>query len=65
MAPEGFADRAYEPDGSLTPRSRPGAVIHELEAVVRRAVRMAVEGRVIATDGTDISLRDRDAVHAR
>ena len=49
MAAEGFADRAYEPDGSLTPRSRPGAVIHDPDAVVARAVRMAREGVVVAT----------------
>jgi len=53
---EGFADRAYEPDGSLTPRSRPGAVIHDAEAVVARAVRMAVEGRVTAIDGSDVPM---------
>jgi UPF0271 protein len=51
---EGFADRAYEPDGSLTPRSRAGAVIHDTEAVVQRAVRMAVDGRVAAIDGAEI-----------
>ena len=54
VASEGFADRAYEPDGSLTPRSRAGAVIHDAEAVVRRAVRMAIDGRVTATDGSEI-----------
>jgi 5-oxoprolinase (ATP-hydrolysing) subunit A len=57
VAPEGFADRAYEPDGSLAPRTRPGAVLHDVEAVVRRAVRMAVEGVVTATDGRDIPMR--------
>ncbi len=56
VASEGFADRAYEPDGLLTPRSRPGSVMHDVEAVVRRAVRMVVEGRVTATDGSDIAL---------
>ena len=56
VASEGFADRAYEPDGSLTPRSRAGAVIHDAEAVVRRAVRMAVDGIVAATDGSEISM---------
>ena len=40
VAAEGFADRSYEPDGSLTPRSQPGAVIHDPDAVVARAVRM-------------------------
>jgi UPF0271 protein len=56
-AAEGFADRAYEPDGSLTPRDRPGAVIHEPEEVVRRAVRMAREGLVTATNGRDVPMR--------
>jgi len=57
VALEGFADRAYEPDGSLTPRSRAGSVIHDLSEVVRRAVRMVVNGRVIATGGSEIHLR--------
>lgn len=57
VAAEGFADRAYEPDGSLTPRNRPGAVIHDADEVVRRAVRMAREGVTTATDGRDIPMR--------
>src|SRR5690606_39233138 len=56
VAAEGFADRAYGPDGSLTPRSVPGAVIHEPEAVVARAVRMAREGCVVARGGARIAL---------
>ena len=40
VAAEGFADRSYESDGSLTPRSQPGAVIHDPGEVVARAVRM-------------------------
>jgi UPF0271 protein len=56
VAAEGFADRAYEPDGSLTPRSRPGSVIHDATVVVARAVRMVTEGRVVATDGSEIEL---------
>jgi 5-oxoprolinase (ATP-hydrolysing) subunit A len=57
VAAEGFADRAYEPDGSLTPRSTPGAVVHDVDTVVRRGVRMAAEGTVIATDGSEIALQ--------
>ncbi len=57
VAAEGFADRAYEPDGSLTPRNRPGSIIHDAEEVVRRAVRMAREGVVAAVDGHDIPMR--------
>jgi UPF0271 protein len=57
VAAEGFADRSYEPDGSLTPRSRPGAVIHDVEAVVARAVRMARDGVVLTPDGRAIALQ--------
>ncbi len=57
VAAEGFADRAYEPDGSLTPRSRQGAVIHDPDEVVRRAVRMARDGVVTATNGQDVPMR--------
>lgn len=64
VAAEGFADRAYEPDGSLTPRSRPGAVIHDPEAVVARAVRMAGERVVLTAAGREVPLRvDTICVH--
>lgn len=56
VAAEGFADRAYEPDGTLTPRSHAGAVIRDLDAVVRRAVRMAIEGKVRTNDGAEIEM---------
>ena len=56
-AAEGFADRSYEPDGSLTPRSVAGSVIHDREQVVARAVRMVRESRVTARNGEDIDLR--------
>ena len=57
VALEGFADRAYEPDGSLTPRSRAGAVIHDVDAVVARALRMVTDGVVIASDGSRLEMR--------
>jgi UPF0271 protein len=64
VAAEGFADRAYEPDGSLTPRSLAGSVIHDVEDVVARAVRMVRESRVTARNGVDIPLRiDTLCVH--
>ena len=56
VAGEGFADRSYEPDGSLTPRSRPGAVIHDVEAVVARAVRMVRDGVVLTSEGRAVEL---------
>jgi UPF0271 protein len=55
VASEGFADRAYEPDGSLTSRSRPGSIIHDPEELVRRSMRMVTEGRVTATDGSELT----------
>lgn len=64
VAAEGFADRAYQPDGSLTPRSRPGAVIHDPEVVVARAVRMATAGVVLTPVGDEIALQvDTICVH--
>jgi 5-oxoprolinase (ATP-hydrolysing) subunit A len=64
VAFEGFADRAYEPDGSLTPRSRVGAVIHDLDVVVQRAVRLIVNGDVITSDGSTLAMHvDTICVH--
>src|SRR4029079_19598969 len=51
-----FADRAYEPDGSLASRRKPGSVIHDPEAVVARAVRMVKERTVGAIDGSVVRL---------
>ena len=48
---------SYESDGSLTPRSQPGAVIHDPGEVVARAVRMAREGVVLDRDGEEIPMR--------
>jgi len=53
---EGFADRAYQPDGTLAPRSIPGAVIEEVDEVVSRALRMAKDRSVSAIDGSLVPL---------
>jgi UPF0271 protein len=57
VAAEVFADRAYEPDGTLASRSKPGSVIHDQQEVVARAVRMVRDGIVTATNGSTITLR--------
>lgn len=57
VAREAFCDRAYQSDGSLTPRSRPDALIHEPSAAVAQVLRLVREGVVRATDGTDVPLR--------
>ena len=56
IAREGFADRAYNPDASLAPRRLPGAVIHEPEIAAERAVRLVLEGKLTAIDGTELDL---------
>jgi UPF0271 protein len=56
VASEGFADRAYAPDGSLAPRTAPGSVIHDPDEVVRRSLRMVTGGQVTATDGSTLAL---------
>ena len=45
FVPEGFADRAYAPDGRLVPRGEPGAVLGDADSVVRQALRLARENR--------------------
>lgn len=48
----GIADRAYNADGTLVARSEPGAVIHDIDVLVERTVRMVVEEVIEAVDGT-------------
>jgi 5-oxoprolinase (ATP-hydrolysing) subunit A len=63
-AAEAFADRAYVSDGTLVPRSVEGAVVHDVDAVVARALRMVTAGVVTAIDGTDVAIRaDSLCVH--
>jgi UPF0271 protein len=48
---EFFADRTYQPDGSLTPRSAPSALIEEDDQALQQAMLIAREGKIIAVDG--------------
>jgi UPF0271 protein len=56
FVPEAFADRAYRSDGTLVPRTEPGAVLHDATEIAERMLRLAGEGVVTAIDGTDIAL---------
>jgi 5-oxoprolinase (ATP-hydrolysing) subunit A len=47
---EAFADRAYNPDGTLVSRRQPGAVLHDPDLVARRMLRLVTEG-VVETVG--------------
>ncbi len=57
VAGEAFADRTYQADGSLTPRNRPDAIITDEADAVAQVLRMVREGRVRATDGTDVAVQ--------
>ncbi|OWT75694.1 MULTISPECIES: LamB/YcsF family protein [unclassified Achromobacter] len=57
VASEVFADRTYQDDGSLSPRSRPGAMIEDLETAVAQVVRMASEGKVRSVNGKDVPVQ--------
>jgi 5-oxoprolinase (ATP-hydrolysing) subunit A len=64
VAEEAFLDRGYERDGSLTPRGRPGALLHDPAEAAARALRIVREGRVEAVDGTPLRVRaDTICVH--
>ena len=54
---EVFADRAYEEDGTLVSRKKPGAMITDEEEAIARVVRMVTEGKVTAITGRDIPIR--------
>ncbi|WP_410216357.1 LamB/YcsF family protein [Paracoccus sp. (in: a-proteobacteria)] len=61
---EAFADRAYTPDGSLMSRAHPNAVLHDLDEVAGRMLRLATEGVIEAADGSTLTLRaDSICVH--
>jgi len=61
---EGFADRAYAADGTLVPRSVPGAVLADPTVVADRAVRMVTEGTVTAISGESVAVEaDSLCVH--
>ncbi len=45
-AREGFADRAYQADGTLVPRSRPGALVTDPAACARQALELVASGGI-------------------
>ena len=63
-AAEVFADRAYEEDGTLVARSKPGAMIKDPGEALARVIRMIREGKVTAITGKDIPVKaDSVCVH--
>jgi 5-oxoprolinase (ATP-hydrolysing) subunit A len=64
IAREAFADRNYQPDGSLVPRTQPNALLHDAGEAGERVLRMLREEVVRAIDGSDIPIQaDTICVH--
>ena len=54
---EAFADRAYNPDGTLVSRTQPGAVLHDPAEVAEHVLRMSTEQSVRTIDGSILKIR--------
>ncbi len=64
IASEVFADRTYQADGSLTPRSRPDALIADETATLAQVLRLVREGAVMAVNGARVMVAaDTVCVH--
>ena len=64
VAAEVFADRAYEPNGSLVPRGSAGAVLEGENEIVKRAIEMVSRGTLTAVNGAAIDVSaDTICVH--
>lgn len=64
VAQEVFADRTYQPDGTLTPRTQPNAVIHDVDRAVTQVLTMVEQGYVVAVDGSEVALQaDTVCIH--
>ena len=61
VAREVFADRAVNSDGTLVPRSKEGSVIHDINEVVERSLRMVTEGKILSVEG-DIVEVEADSI---
>ncbi|MCY9111961.1 LamB/YcsF family protein [Bacillus atrophaeus] len=63
-AQEVFADRTYQADGTLTPRSQPDALIRDDAAAVGQVIKMVKEGAVTSQQGRDVPLKaDTVCIH--
>ena len=56
FAAEAFADRAYKPDGSLVPRTEPGAVTHDVRTSVSRAITLVKSHTISADNGATLGV---------
>lgn len=56
VAREVFADRALNSDGTLVPRSKEGSVLHDINEVAERSLRMVREGKATSITGDVIDV---------
>lgn len=64
VAQEVFADRNYEEDGTLTPRTHPDALIEEDKQVIERLIFMITKGKIKARTGQELTVNvDTVCVH--
>jgi UPF0271 protein len=64
VAHEVFADRTYQPNGTLTPRRQPNALITDPAAAIGQVIRMVKEGCVQALSGEDVTIQaDTVCIH--
>ena len=57
FAAEAFADRGYMADGSLVPRTQPGAFIHDPNEAAVRMLKLVQEGIIETPDGQTLKLK--------
>lgn len=63
-ASEVFADRTYQNDGSLTPRTQANAMIESTQEAVNQVIMMIEKQTVISTEGKEVSLKaDTICIH--
>jgi UPF0271 protein len=63
-ANEVFADRTYQPNGTLTPRTQPNSLINNVEAAFKQVKQMITIQSVIAVGGSVIFLKaDTVCIH--
>ncbi|WP_188068154.1 LamB/YcsF family protein [Brevibacillus brevis] len=63
-AHEVFADRTYQQDGTLTPRSQPNAMITDQHQSLQQVIRMVKEGLVLTQQDVDIPIQaDSICIH--
>jgi UPF0271 protein len=55
-ASEVFADRTYQPDGTLTPRTESNALIADVSQSIEQVLRMIESGTVVATTGETVPI---------